>query len=754
MALLSEKQYNTFVKGLITEASPLTFPENSSLDEDNFVLERNGSRSRRLGLDYEVGYSLKESGFSTAILKETRTAFYKWDSPDGNTTLSIGIIRVYNKLWFINLLASAPSAAYLNSGNPIELAGLTNASIDVAIINNTALVVSKDLTNPILLKYNSSTNTVTQETVSIKIRDFWGLNDGLGITDRLATLSSAHKYNLRNQGWSTSIKSGAGGTSYSGDAIDVTKTQISVYPANSDIWFVSKEDRPDQTQYQKYNPNNLIRRNTDNARAPLGAMIIDAFNRGTSRQTASGVSGLSLDKENGTFTTVASYGSRVFYSGVSSSVTTPDSYSPNYNGFIFFSQVVTSNDKLGKCYQEADPTSEETSDIIDTDGGTIHIPEITKIVKLYSSKGSLLIFAENGIWELYSEGRGFSATSFSLSKVSANGVLSKDSVVESNGTFLCFSKAGIFSVGGDDVTGRYQAINISLNSIQTLYNNLSDITKKNAKAFFDDRENRVRWLYNDSEDYSEANYVNYYNKELILDITLGAFYPHSFSELTSGSPYISDYIQFSGYSSAQVDTAVFVDNDPVIITSTDRVVIQEADLVARISQFGFLTFTGTSFTISKYSNNSFVDWQIADSGEGVSYSSYLITGYELFGTSIRNKQAPYIHFFFERTETGFEDVDGNIELSNPSGCVVQAQWDWANSSNSGKWGTPFQAYRFKRNYIPTGFSDTFDYGFTVITTKNKLRGSGKALSIRVESEDGKDMKLLGWTIKVEGDAVA
>ena len=52
MAIGTEKLYRSFVKGLITEASPLTFPENASIDEKNFVLNRDGSRSRRLGVDY------------------------------------------------------------------------------------------------------------------------------------------------------------------------------------------------------------------------------------------------------------------------------------------------------------------------------------------------------------------------------------------------------------------------------------------------------------------------------------------------------------------------------------------------------------------------------------------------------------------------------------------------------------------------------------------------------------------------------
>lgn len=754
MALTSEKQYNTFVKGFITEASPLTFPENSSLDEDNFVLERNGSRNRRLGLDFESGYNLKDTGLTEEVIASTRSSFYVWASPGGLSDLTIGVIRVYNKFWFVNLLDSSPSSAFLNLGNPIVLSTLENSDIDAAVINNSFIIVSQELEFPVVLSYDPILDVVTQDEVTIKIRDFFGLNDSLKIIERPVTLSSEHRYNLVNQGWSASIESGNGTTAYPGNAIDVTFTRQAFYPANSDIWFVSKEERSDQTQYQKYRPQNLKRTNTDNSRAPQGAIIIDAFNRGASREEEAEVTGLVLDKELGKLTTVASYGTRVFYAGISSSILEPDDFSPNYNGYIFFSQIATSKDKLGKCYQEADPTSENNSDLVDTDGGVIHIPEISRIIKLIPSKSSLLIFAENGVWELYSEGKGFTATAFALNKVSSTGVISKDSIVESNGTFLCFTKAGIYSIFGDQVSGRYQADNISLGSIQTYYNNLPDLTKKYAKAFFDEKENVVRWLYNDSEEYSESNYINKYTKELVLDISLGAFYKNSFSELPLESPYVTAYVDFPGFSKVSLDTPVYVETDLVLIDSNEQVIITESELISRGSQFGFLTFVGTEFTISKFISRSFTDWFIAGLGTGAPYESYLITGYELFGDSIRNKQTPYIFFFFERTEDGFSEVDGNLELDNPSGCTVQAQWNWANSVNSGKWGTPFTAYRFTRNYIPSGESDNFDYGYRVITTKNKVRGSGRALSLKIQSESGKDMKLLGWTVKIEATDVA
>ena len=127
MAVSGEKSYKTFIKGLVTEANALTFPENASVDEDNFALMRDGSRSRRLGVDYESGYTLKASGFTSAQLASGRQDFYYWPSPGGDKTVSIGIIRINDKLWFVDLLKTTPSANYLNGGNSITISNLGSA---------------------------------------------------------------------------------------------------------------------------------------------------------------------------------------------------------------------------------------------------------------------------------------------------------------------------------------------------------------------------------------------------------------------------------------------------------------------------------------------------------------------------------------------------------------------------------------------------------------------------------------------------
>ncbi len=633
MAVGNEKIYRSFTKGLITEASPLTYPENASIDEENFVLNRNGSRSRRLGLDYEGGYALTSTGFTASSLATGKQSFHKWDMPGGDTTVAIGVVRILDKLWFLDLLTSAPSDNLLNGGSSITLAGLGDADIETSTINNKLIIVSEDLTYPILLSYNSSTDTVTQSTITVEVRDIWGVDDNLLVNQRPTTLTVKHKYNLRNQGWSPTVQTTTGA-----DAIDRTFTQLAVYPSNADQWVTGKITNPSSADFEKYDGTTLQRNSTSNYQVAKGSYIIDAFNRGVEREGNSGITGLPLDKETGAFSTVASYAGRIFYSGVNSAISGGDSRSPNYSGYVFFTSIITGDDKLGVCYQEADPTDSNINDLVTTDGGTIQIPEATQIVKIVSSQASLLVFADNGVWEVYGDTGGFIATSFQTSKVSTNGVKNPKSIVNVNGNFVYWSKAGIYLLTPDPSSGRFTAKSISLTTIQSLFLDIPTVGKNYCKGFFDEKENRVRWLYNDSDNYDTSNYINRYNKELILDLTLEAFYVNSFSSLASNSPYIADYIEIPGYSVGNQDTNVLVATDEVIITAGDAVLITASVIASRSSQFSFLTITGTSFTVSKFSNKKFTDWETAGSGTGANYLSYLITGYELFGDVMRNKQ--------------------------------------------------------------------------------------------------------------------
>ena len=739
MAQKGEKAFRSFIKGLVTEANQLTFPENASVDEANFVLNRDGSRYRRLGVDYEAGAAHTATGLTATQLQEGKQSFHVWDSPAGDTTVSLGIVRIVNKLWFMDMLTTAPSANLKNSGSPITLSGLGNSDIEVSIVNNKCVVVSKDLDNPILLTYNKSTGAVTQSTITLEIRDIYGVHDSLAIDERPTSLTEAHEYNLRNQGWNTNIVTGD--ASYP-DALDYHFHETGEYPSNSDSWTFGKVSNVSSANYEKYDPDTLVKNSQSNFQIAKGSFIIEAFNRGNTRMSKSGISSLPTDRETGNISTVTSYAQRLFYSGVESGVNGPDNRTPNYSGYIFFSKVIRSDDDLGICYQEADPTDPGINDLVATDGGSIQIPEITRIVKIVASQASVLVFAENGVWEVYGDTGGFIATSFQASKISTNGISNGNAVVNVNGNFIYWSKAGIYTLKPDAASGRFSSESISLTSIQTLYLDIPELGKNNAKGYYDEKENRVRFLYNDSDSYSETNYVNKYTKELIYDLTLEAWYKNELSSLASNSPYVADYVPIPGYSVTTVTETVLAGATPVHHSSSGGVIVTSTVPVSRSSQFSFLTIRATSFTLSKYSDNTFMDWKTAD-GTGITFSSYLVTGYELFGDIMRKKQIPYLFLYLEQTEKSFSASGSDFILDNQSSCYVQSQWNWANSAASGNWGTAFQAYRILRLPTPTG-AGAWDSGDSMVVTKNKLRGSGKTLSLKIYSETKKDMRLLGW----------
>jgi len=840
MAKKAEKTFNSFVKGLVTEASELTFPEGALVDGENFVLKRDGSLERRLGIDYENLYTKVSTGLSTQQIEKGRSAFYRWNSPSGDSSLSIGVIRIYNRFWFVDLLTSNPSTNLLNNENYIEISGLTTSDVQFANLNNQLIIVSQDLEFPATFIYNADTKKISLGTIKIKIRDLFGVHDGYdadvrpdyagsgtmkewvadssnyqkgdeiyygsnvykitfatqgkatvtrsaGINGTVSTsfanprmsaaapshtsgsvyngnfeltyvraisstnMSEEHRYNLRNQGWNKNIEVVGGG-----DAIDKTATVLGVFPSNSDVYSLGKNSNPSSGDYEKYDPNILKKNSQSKYQVAKGSFIIDAFSRGQSRLDVVNdgkIQNLPTDKETGRFTTVAAYAQRLFYSGVKSDITDPDVRSPNYNNYIFFTRVVRSQEDFEKCYQEADPTDPGINDLVASDGGTIQIPEVSRIVKIVAAQSSLLVFCQNGVWEVYGDTGGFYANQFNVSKISTNGVMDQNAIVQVGGNFLYWSNAGIFSLTSDSASGRFAPENISLKTIQKLYLDIPFLGKKHARGFYDEKENRVRFLYNDSASYSETNYVNKYNKELVYDLTLQAFSLFTIGELASNSPYISDYIEIPNFISSEEATNVLVGTDEVLVTSTDEVIVNVDIEADRNSQFSYLTLIGTSWTISKANNTTFKDW-VTENGTGVNYSSYLVTGYEYFGDIQKRKQVPYIQFYFERTEDGFSIVNGSVVLDNQSSCKVQAQWNWADSANSGKWGTEFQAYKLLRNYIPTSASDSFDYGDKIIITKNKLRGSGKVLSLKIQSEEGKDMKLQGWAMPITLSDVA
>lgn len=266
---------------------------------------------------------------------------------------------------------------------------------------------------------------------------------------------------------------------------------------------------------------------------------------------------------------------------------------------------------------------------------------------------------------------------------------------------------------------------------------------------------RIITLPSDGDTSSNNNEtINYdaFNRELILDLTLGAFSVYDIAH--TGDQFIRDYIDIPPFYLQTQEITLYRGTDIVTDTIGDPFTIggyvstvnRHTD--NRMERFKFLVTAGTDFSLAEYRDYTFLDWRSLD-GVGVSFNAYLLTGYELSADLLRQKQSIYLKIFFERTEDSYVlDENSNVVLAHQSGCQVQSQWNWNNSFEQGKWGIPFQGYRLLKNQPANpSAGDPFNYAERVVVTKNKLRGRGHCLSLLFVPECGKDTKLLGWALE-------
>lgn len=756
-------EVSTFVAGLITEASPLTFPPNASLDEDNFILNRDGSRQRRLGMDLEEGAVRVYTNLTLPVDGNIATSSVRWSNAGGNPDKDLIVLQLGNELRFFDSDASPISSGLVFSQTFPDVTVVQQFSY--AVVDGTLVVVTgrREIT---VFKYQSG--VISSADSILYIRDQFGLTDivasvnlrqGNGVTIRPALKTDQHIYNLRNQTFAQPRKV------ISSEAIrdpiqEFFDKADSKYPSNSDTVtyaLYSDTNDEDDRNSERFNAADVVSSPVGTFPAPKGYFIIDAMARGTSRLTeynklmaqypklTIGISSLPIDTTPGGPSVVSEYAGRVFYSGFSGEIVGPDDNSPRMSSYVLFSQLVEDPTDITTCYQDGDPTSKETPDLLDTDGGFIRIEGAYNIVRLINVGNALAVLAANGVWLIQGgSDYGFKATNYMTTKVTNHGCDSPGSVVVVDNTFMFWSDDGIYNVAPNQF-GDYIAENITQKTIQKYYDNIDGLDRRACKGVYDTYEKKIRWLYGGRIESTAPA------KELVLDITLGAFYPATIGQINEGSrlPLPLSGVIVPPFRTLNTNVPVTVNTAPVTV-GADPVTIVDNVTQSVTKEVIYAVLTGItpvlSFSFGSYRDLFHNDWRSVN-GAGVDAEAHLLTGYTSGGDFQRSKQIPYLTVHFNKTEDGFfSDVNGDLFPTNPSSCLVQAQWDWANSPSAGKWSREFQAYRFRRHYMPSGDADTFDNGYATVQSRNKLRGQGKVVSLLFRSEPEKHLDLLGWSM--------
>lgn len=746
-----QADYTTFIKGFVTEASPLTFPDNAAIIDTNFVLNIDGSRSRRTGMDFEHNYNLiptNESGADANVAISSHI----WTAVANRGDLEFAVVQVGTTLYFFSTKEGNISNNPVNRGLPVTIDGDRTVTISGTSIHG-RFVIANGQQVVTILSYNVLTDTISAITKRITIRDLFGVIDNLAVNDKPTTLSLAHRYNLRNQGWpetfSTSNDSDGNGVS-NRDPIAYTNEKLARYPSNSEIiWSAKLSSAKTPASVNSYSPWDLDKNSFGNTPAPKGSFIIDVFNRGQSRKDAgftltkfpgpTGDTELPLDQSSGGIIAVATFAGRVFYAIRESSFSNKDERAPNIGTMIFFSRASNAVEDWVKCHAEADPSSEHVFDPIATDGGFITVPEMGAVMNIKTMGQSLFVFSTNGVWEIHGGESPFSATNQEVMKTTNIGAVNRDCVIYAEDKICYWGRSGIYLITRDSLTLRGSNNDLTFKTIQSYFDDIDIASKENAIGTYDSYTRTFRWLFADNDNLNKRVYTN----ELIYDMKLGSFYLFDINYTTStpwtcGYLTLSDTIYLTDFDNIQVGTDSIVSiSDSVIISvrTPEEKSLGSTKYLTLVNDNGVL-----KFTFSHYRDYNFLDWY-SYTNTGLDAEATLLTGYITGGSPNMEKEISYITTYFKCTESGF-NPDGSV--IDPSSCTMQTQWDWTNSVNQGRWSREFEAYRLPRLFMP--IDETFNYGFSTIVTKNKLRGHGRALSILFKTKPGYNLHLYGWSI--------
>lgn len=758
-----DKAYRAFLAGVVTEATELTFPENSCREIINCDLDVSGSIRRRGGLVQEtdgglVGgpvsifpgifksipaaarasgpYSLSSAGVTGVDAGELAVTVHEWRAPGGRSDLMFLVFQIGNRLVIRDGLASAVSSLSAIAAHYATAAIIPYFDLDApasGVVYNTswenaARVPLRSTTGfnriwftspavvPFYLEYDPSNQNIAVWPVGVdsafitgrlSIRDFTGVDDGLAPNVHPATLSEAHRYNLQNQGWIP-----AHYTTY--------QSVRGHYPSNAQQWILGKNSS------DAFDANLLASQDFGNGLAPRGRATLHALAMdrtinfiGTHLTTAA----YNTPSTSG-FRCTAFYAGRLWLAGDDN---------PFRGQGLFFSKTIESPRDAGILRSENDPTSEHFSDLLATDGGVIPIAEAVAIQRLIPVGAGLLVLAQNGVW-FVSGGVGagsFAADNYSVDKLSSIGCVAADSVALVENSVLFFSENSIQAVS-TPAQGLPEVQDISA-KIFSLYADILPTAKVGASAAYDPVNKRVYWSYLKSG----GGTAPYYDMMLVLDVRLGAFTVHDFSGEGGGVPLLGHSFGYRGVDDTQDGLRSIVYD------------LAGAGLrIGRLSHDTFQDFFGFPIYVPPENGPYFPSITPQD------YVSTLTTGWELLDDLQRDKQATYLHSFFRKTEDGHEsDGMGGFIPTSPSACEVRGKWNWQNSAAGGRWGPYQQAYLFRRPHIPSGLSDPLDNGEGVVYTKVKVRGKGRSLSLQYQSVGQNDFQLLGYSVSFTANGV-
>ena len=564
------KNWFTFVNGLNTEGGYFVTPPEAWKEGDNVIPNVDGTINRRNGIDLEENASSSVTAMPLHYSTKWAYATAQWnalpeDAVAGKKYNFLVVqygprIVIFNndslttssEVLFQFTLTAYP-ADYFQSDEIYTKDKIGKEPCSFAVVNGQLIIVS-NVTTPIRIEHKNTSSQFIITPFSLSIRDFEGIDtfglatsvektqaewntyyNDLGVSDGY----NRALYNLYNQGWTDS-------------QINPYKTaNSSKLPANSKMWIYGKDAS------DNFDPALLNKQDFGSINAAKGRTILDLFYQ---ERTAIITFTTQYDYRP---TQVGFFAGRAWYAGLQGTM----------SGRVLFSQVLDNTNKLGNCYQANDPTSEVASDVLDSDGGVIEIPEAGQIKKLVAVGKGLLVFATNGVYNISGIDSVFSANNYQVEKITNVGCIASNSIVTVESNVIYWATDGIYVIS--NVGLEYKVDNMSDKTIKTLYNNIPFSGKQYVTGVYNPSTNEVMWLYNSSKLEDETSNLYGNNSLLVFNRTLTCFYTHSFNPInneTSTEKYVASIFLTSTEPSSVIEETVTNNSLTEVENSSDELV--------------------------------------------------------------------------------------------------------------------------------------------------------------------------------------
>ena len=281
--------------------------------------------------------------------------------------------------------------------------------------------------------------------------------------------------------------------------------------------------------------------------------------------------------------------------------------------------------------------------------------------ELRATRNAILVFAENGVWEISGGRGGFTAQTYLVRQITDAGCNAPCSVQKMDTMVVYTGPKGVTALAPNQYTGQLEDQSLTAQVIQPTWNAIPAAKQQRVQSAYDDAKQRLYILYRE-----DATVARYLDKALVFDLKHQGWYK----------------LGFNNNSMSNIDDASGILTTFAISEADSSATDQKIKFVVAVDDDGG---SNHKVDICDMNQSDYEDFQDHNSHlEGP--TPYLVTGWDSSVGSNRRRQAPIITVYNKRTSTGWtipttgsDLVTNGTFTGNATGWTLGSGWSYSSN---------------------------------------------------------------------------